>query len=312
MGFDTSFHPIDLPLIENRLLPYLAGQGDDHGIDDLIARAVEIRKTRFRAKAWALGAQDYALDNEGLLFDAHLHVWGRPFFIVADAPDQIAEDMQRYLAASGDGVDALAREMLCRLDPTLPRQIRPDESGQLPADTVIADAFATPLRMLRGAAIALRSGERIVRRSGDGREFDAAGLLTREVPYCMVEFAAALLPGWMSRGYTWPTQLCRDVEVSAEGFTVPTVLTGLLREEFADLEWAEPPATIVSNYTVGGLVAAGAVPGARVHLARHRDVLKCDALDLQKIDEAMGVAEHLGLAFCEATEIYSGMEGNLN
>ncbi|WP_267887035.1 hypothetical protein [Streptomyces sp. WM6378] len=41
--------------------------------------------------------------------------------------------------------------------------------------------------------------------------------------------------------------------------------------------------------------------------------MKCEAaLDVRKIDEAMGTAEHLGLAFCEATELYSGMEGNLN
>ncbi|MFD7341195.1 hypothetical protein ACFV98_35215 [Streptomyces violascens] len=62
---------------------------------------------------------------------------------------------------------------------------------------------------LRGAASALRGGERHVRRPGDGKEFDAARLLTREVPYCALEFAAALLPGWLSRGYTWPPACAR-------------------------------------------------------------------------------------------------------
>ncbi|MFD4945924.1 hypothetical protein ACFVYE_28270 [Streptomyces sp. NPDC058239] len=310
MGFDTSFHPVDLALIENRLLPYLAGHGQDDGIADLIARAVEVRKTRFRAKAWALGVQEYALDN-GIPFESQLHVWGRPFFIVGDGPGQIAEDIQRYLAAPGGGVDAIAAEMVSRLDPALSGRIQPDEDGQLPGDDTLADGLATPLRMLRGSAIALRAGERSVR-SGDGREFDAARLLTREVPYCVLEFAAALLPGWMSRGRTWPTCLCGDAGIPAEGFTAPTALTGLLREEFPGLEWPTAPATIMSNYMVGGLVPATAVTGARAHLVRHHDELKCDALDVQKIDEAMGVAEHLGVAFCEATEVYSGMEGNLN
>ncbi|MGW3210096.1 hypothetical protein [Streptomyces sp. NPDC001135] len=72
------------------------------------------------------------------------------------------------------------------------------------------------------------------------------------------------------------------------------------------------PATIVGNYKVGGLVPASSVADARAHLAFHRAELTCDAVDAQKIDEAMGVAEQLGLGFCEATELYSGIEGNLN
>ncbi|MFD7815450.1 hypothetical protein ACFV6E_21325 [Streptomyces sp. NPDC059785] len=311
MGFDTSFHPVDLPLVEKRLLPFLAGHGEDDGIDDLIARAVEMRAVRFRAKAWALGAQEYALDHDGVPFEARLHVWGRPFFIVGDGLDRLAEDVRRYLAATLDDVDAIAAEMVGRLDPALAGRIEPDEDGHLPEDDVLAAGFAMPLRMLRGAAVALRRGERHVRRS-DGREFDAARLLMREVPYCVVEFAAALLPGWMSRGCTWPTRLCEEAGLRAEGFTAPTPLTGLLREEFPALDWPDPPATITGNYTVGGLVPTDAVAGARAHLAAHRPELTCDALDAQKIDEAMGVAEHLGLGFCEATEIYSGMEGNLN
>ncbi|MGW3210095.1 hypothetical protein [Streptomyces sp. NPDC001135] len=142
--------------------------------------------------------QEYALDHGGVPLEAHGHVWGRPFFIVGDGPDRMAEDVQRYLAASVDGVDALAAEMVKRLDPALARRIKPDEDGRLPGNDVLAAGLAMPLRMLRGAAIALRGGERYVRRP-DGKEFDAAQLLTREVPYCVVEFAAALLPGWMSR-----------------------------------------------------------------------------------------------------------------
>ncbi|MFH8491204.1 hypothetical protein [Streptomyces longisporoflavus] len=311
MGFDTSFHPLDLPLIERRLLPFLAGRGQDDDIDDLVVRAVEIRKVRFRAKAWALGVQDYALDHDQVPFEAHLHVWGRPFFITGDGPEQITQDLQRYLAAPADGVDAIAAEMVNRLDPALARRIEPDTTGKLPGDDALANSLTTPLRMLRGAAIALRNGERHVRRQ-DGREFDAALLLTREVPYCAVEFAAALLPGWMSRGYTWPTRLCTEAGLDTPGFTAPTALTGLLRQEFPHLQWPTPPATIVSNYAIGGLTPAPSVPATRAYLAAHRHELKCDALDAQKINEAMGVAEHLGLAFCEATELYSAMEGNLN
>ncbi|MFI2041017.1 hypothetical protein ACH470_41470 [Streptomyces bottropensis] len=312
MGFDTSFHPVDLPLVQGRLLPFLAGWGADDGIDDLLARAVRLRKVRFRAKAWALGALEYALDHDEIPLDAQLHVWGRPLFIVGDKAGQVAEDVQRYLSSSEADVEVLAAQMLRRLDPALPGRIEPDMSGILPGDDAIARELATPLRMLRGAALALRAGRSHVRRPGDGREFDAALLLTREVPYCLVEFAAALLPGWMSRGSTWPTRLCADAGIPAEYFHPHTALTGLLHEEFPSLRWPHPPATITGNYTIGGLVPTADVAAARAHLNGHSHELKCDALDTQKIDEAMGLAEHLGLAFCEATDLYSGIEGRLN
>ncbi|MFD0902786.1 hypothetical protein [Actinomadura sediminis] len=311
MGYDTSFHPVDMAVVEGRLLPYIAGHGDADGIDDLIARAVELRKTRFRAKAWALGVLEAARDLDGVAFDSRVHVWGRPFFIVGDGAEGVAEDVRRYLATPSGEVDALAREMIGRIDPALTARVTPDASGRLPDDERLAAALSTPLRILRGAATALRAGNRTVRHP-DGREFDAAGLLATEVPFNLLAFAAALLPGWMSRGRTWPTALCADAGVADAGFAAPSALTGLLRTEFPALDWPVPDGTITGNYTVGGMVPAAEVAGARAHLARHRDALDCEPAELRKIDEAMGVAAAFGAAFCEATEIYSGMTGDLN
>jgi hypothetical protein len=314
MGFDTSYHPVDMRLVETRLLPYLAGFGDDGDIDDLVVRAVAIRKTRFRAKAWALGVQTALRDGaDDSGFDSWLHVWGRPFFIVGDGVGSVVEGMQRYLAAQDfDAVDAIAADMIGRLDPSPAGRVVPDSGGRLPDDAELAGNLSQALRILRGAALALRAGQRTVRHPRGDREFDAAQLLSREVPYNLLEFAAALLPGWMSRGYTWPTRLCADAGLPAEGFTDASALTGLLREQFPALDWPVLPDTIVANYTVGGLVPAPDVPTARAQLARERARLDCDGLELRKLDEALGVAEHLGFAFCEATEIYSGFEGNLN
>lgn len=314
MGFDTSYHPVDMQLIETRLLPYLAGHGNDGDIDDLVARAVGIRKTRFRAKAWALGVQAALRDDAGDSgFDSWLHVWGRPFFIVGDGVGSVVEGMQRYLAVQDDdAVDAIAGEMIGRLDPSLVGRVVPDSSGRLPDDAELGANLSQALRILRGAALALRAGQRTVQHPRGDREFDAAQLLSREVPYNLLEFAAALLPGWMSRGYTWPTRLCSDAGVPDEGFTDATALTGLLREQFPALDWPLPPDTIVANYSVGGFVPAPDVPKARARLTQERARLECDELDLRKLDEALGTAEHLGVAFCEATEIYSGFEGSLN
>jgi hypothetical protein len=137
-------------------------------------------------------------------------------------------------------------------------------------------------------------------------------VLSREVPFCLLKFAAALLPGWMSRGRTWPTYLCGEAGLAHAEFDGPEPLRALLCEEFPGLDWPPLPPSITGNYMVGGLVRAADVPAVRTRLASHRYALKCDALDAQKLDEALGVAERLGTAFCEATEVYSGMEGELN
>ncbi len=63
MGFDVSFHPVDLELIRQRLVPFVMGRGS---IDDLVARAVEIARIRQRANAWALGALKLSEDLDDL------------------------------------------------------------------------------------------------------------------------------------------------------------------------------------------------------------------------------------------------------
>lgn len=319
MGFDTSFHPVDTALIQDRLLPYIAGRGTEGDLDDLIGRAVALRRVRFRAKSWALGAQK-AAEKLGIdAFDTDLLVWGRPFFISGDS-DRVVDDVTRYLRTPLDGVEALAREMAGRIDPRLAGAVEADQSGQLPDDDAeLGAAISWRMRLLRASGAALRAGERTVR-DGDA-EHDAAQLLEREVPFSVVEFAACLVPGWMSRGYTWPTALCAAASVPATGFTEPAPLFEPLREQFPTLDWFSA-ATITENYMVGGFVGGNDVPAARASLHAHRDELLepprredwedyCLA-NLGKIDEAIALAEHLGHGFCEATEIYSGFEGNLN
>lgn len=57
MGYDVSAHPVDVDLIQDRLLPYVQGEGD---IDDLIQDAVRLAQVRFRANAWGLGLVNLA------------------------------------------------------------------------------------------------------------------------------------------------------------------------------------------------------------------------------------------------------------
>lgn len=321
MGFDTSYHPVDLALVEDRLLPYIAGAGADSDLADLVARAVEIRKTRFVAKQWALGALSAATSLGITALDSQLHVWGRPFFIVADTTDRVVEDTLRYLATPPDGVEALAHEMLARLDPALAGKVEPSTTGHLPDDAALAHELMWRMRLLRASGAALRAGEATVSDPDSGRTHHPGRLMDREVPFSVLEFAATLHPGWMSRGYTWPTRLYAEAGLDAAEFTAPEPLFAALRDAYPGRDWFSAP-TIDENYMVGGFVDAAQVQAARARLTENRDALlrpataegwadSC-AVDLTKIEETLAFAAHLGFAFCEATEIYSGFGGVMN
>ncbi|RBM21931.1 hypothetical protein [Streptomyces sp. PT12] len=318
MGYDTSFHPVDLRLVEDRLLPYIAGHGDDDAIDDLIARAVGIRGTRFRAKQWALGA----LEAKDDAIESDVHVWGRPFLVAGDDPEQVADAVQRYLATPAEGVDALAREMLARIDPALPARVTPDESrGALPGEEELGRSLSWRIRVVRALAVGLREGREAVPDPDTPSQQHEVDMLGREVAFTVLDFASKLTPGWMSRGLTWPTHLLAEAHLPRGAFIRPAALHRPLREEFPDLEWLEEE-TIIHNDMVGGYVPPEAVPATRTHLTTHRDALIAPAasdgweeycaLNLTKIDEALTLAARLGFGFCEATEIYSGFSGTLN
>lgn len=319
MGIDTSFHPVDVPLVRERLLPFIAGEGGDDGLDDLLDRAVRIRRTQHRAKQWAIAALKAARDGGSDLVHSELHVWGRPFLIAGDDPGQVAADVLRWRDTPREGADELAREMIARIDPALAGLVRPEDEEEQGEEEMRRE-LSWRLCLLRAAGAALRAGQASVR-APDGEEHPPDELLCREVPLIVVAFAAALTPGWMSRGYTWPTGLCDDAGIATPAFHEPTALFSSLRDAFPGLEWFSHP-TIVENYMVGGMVDADDVPAARAFLIRERATLLASAeredwaeacaVELDKIDEALALAERLGFGFCEATEIYSGPMGWLN
>lgn len=316
VGFDTSFHAVDIRLIESRIIPFVAGFGADHDLDDLVARAVEQRKVRFRAKAWALGAYAAAGHDSG--FDAQLYVWGRPYFITADAAADVAEAVVRYANCAPETVDALAAEQLRALDPRLAAHTQPDADGSLPDDHGLTTLLSWKIRLLRDAMVALRTGRgEVTHPSGDTQ--DAGEVLANNLQFAVVEFAAALLPGWMDRGPCWPTLLAGEAGLGRPpGFTDNEPLLGLLGAQMPEFPWPIRD-TIEENYEVGGFVPAMDVAAARQWLTDHAAHLTAEADDgnrltttLRKCDEALALAQRIGGGFAEATEIYSGFEGELN
>lgn len=311
MGFDTSHHPVDESLVDRALGHILRGAP----IDDLIADAVRIAKVRFRANAWGLGLT--RVDGvEG--FDAHLHVWGRPFFITVD--QGIGEAIDRYLGAAVEDVDAIAREMIAHLDPSLVDRVTPDDGGQLPDDAALAEQIGGTLGLLHRAWEGVDLNAPIALPSGD--HAPARELLEREVPFAVLRFVADLRPGWMDRGYVWPTNLIAEARGhGGDAFGAPSRLLGAI----ADHEHLSPfaPPTITENYMVGGYLSAPSVRSVREAIDAQHETLAAVydepgqeiapmRTSVRKLREALADADERGFAFCEATEVYSGFSGIMN
>ncbi|WP_282779635.1 MULTISPECIES: hypothetical protein [unclassified Nocardia] len=301
-------------VIEDRIVPFLAGLGAEGDIDDLVTRAAEQARVRFRAKAWALGALKAGAESSG--FDSRLHVWGRPFLITEEDAEAVADWVLRFSAATPDTVDGLVVEQLRRLDPALAERVRPDMSGTLPEGENLRRMVSWKVELLRHAALALRAGRTRVEDPHSDDVHDAAGLLTGNAQFVLLEFVAALLPGWMDRGHTWPTRLGPETGAGLPaGFGGNGALLGRLPELLPDLDWTDDE-SIMGNYSVGGMVPPDRVPAARAWLTEHRDRLVGDDGYLEtsqrKCREAFALADRIGGGFVEATEIYSGFEGKIN
>ncbi|MET8430889.1 hypothetical protein [Nocardia sp. NPDC004860] len=316
MVYDISFHPLDIRLAQERVIPFLAGHGRDGDIDDLVADAVRQAKVRFRANAWGIGIH-YATTNPYLV---HAH-YGRPFYVTSPDPSVVAETVVRYTCSSVDDVDDLARSQLALLDPALLSRVEPDMSGTLPNDERLAGGFRWKLDLLRAAAAALRTGRDTIVRP-DGEKASPAGLLARNTIFVLVEFLTALLPGWIERGTMWPTKLAEQATIdSSVPMTHNTALLGSLVSEFPSLDW-ETNWTITTNYSVGGYAPPTQVATLRNWLSGNAEQLTTVGhrwdnhpyvrTALRKMDEALALAELTGTGFVEATDIYVPMQGIIN
>jgi hypothetical protein len=249
-----------------------------------------------------------------------LHLWGRPFFLVVDDTDGALDAYEQYLRATPEQADSLAAEQLHALAPGLTEGVRarlvaPPE----PAEDALRGELLWRLDILRQAVAAVRQGQPQI--EAGGRVHDPSALLRREVPFAVLSFAAALYPGWMSRGATWPSGLLDEVPLPTRPFfDRPTALLGKLPAGLPAQGWFLYP-TIVENFMVGGLTSPSYAGPLRRYLADHQGALLSAQpeggreelrRELRKIDEALAMAQRKGWAFTEATELYSAAQGQLN
>jgi hypothetical protein len=343
VGYDVSAHPVDVELIQKRILPYIRGEGN---LSDLVETAVRLAQVRFRANAWGLGLLNLshaeadpkrakpkkakagakkkpAARPKQLVpdtFDSDLHVWGRPFFITTP-PEHVSDANDRYLAATPRQVDAIAQDMLRQLNPDLVGKVEPDTDGKLPGPKKLAEGVLRPLDFYRAAYPKLKSGEPL--ELPDGEQVEARELFLHSLPLDVVTFAANFQPGWMGRGYVWFTAFIDRANLDAGKLVTSAapLFEPLLKEVKGFAKAFEP--TITSNYTLGGYVRPETVPVFREWMEDNagKMIAACVAEDwdeagarqaFQKVMEALRDAESRGMGFLEAAEVYSGPMGIMN
>lgn len=318
-GFDISFHPLPWDVLTERVYPYVLGEAPSDALDPLVSDAVRIAKVRFRANAWGLGVLRLR-DAAPAAFDPDLHVWGRPFFVTAEGTEAIADTIDRDLAARPEDVDAIAREQLEQLQPGLASRVEPSDEGTLPSDADLAASVRGHVDLMRASVAAIRGGRGSI--EFGGRAHDPARLLGRELALTALTFAADFRPGWMARGKLWPSLLLVELGVNVRDRIIANAAMFMpVYRALPDVPWflAE---TIYENYQVGGAASPGDLPALRALLMENRERILAPARAhgehayvatvLRKIDEAMADAQHRGLPFCEATEVYSGFSGIMN
>ena len=300
-----SFHPVDLALVRQRLIPYLQGRGE---IDDLVGTAVRLVRVRQRVAAWAEGAA--LLDPMPAGLAAALG--GRPFLIPGQGVEELAQGIDRYLAVPRDQVDQLVCELLERCEPGLSQRVRPVEQVPLSPRSLLSAGLARDLEQLRRAVAELESG-RASFTGARGERNTPEELLARGAALKLLAFSALYQPPWRSSVEVWPSLLLEQAGLPLEDWFIPPVaLVAPLIQAFPELDWWMAH-TIVEREMVGGLVRPERVGPLRLLLREQREVLlslarvegqePAVALALRQLDEALADAEHRQLAFVEACDL---------
>ena len=285
-------------------------------------------------------------------FDVDLHVWGRPFFVDGDAPEEIARGVDRYMAAAeggNDAVDAVVKDMLASLERK--RQVRPEGVADAVWETVARAPSLLEVEPKGGPpSVSVEAAKANARRRvGIWREVMAARDPNAEIsfgsdgdddepmtvadaqmslPHDIVGFMSSLSHGWMSRGYGFASQLIERVGAKSDVFETPeepfselVALAPAMREAFFD--------TIPGNYDLGGYVRPERVGELIEVLDAHREAmirvfeddprreiapyhLEQMSADWRKLRETAAYAQVKGWGYLEGAEIYSGFLGQMN
>lgn len=357
MGYDPSYHPVDLSLLNQTIMPYLLGAEWPEGFEE---DAVRLAQNRYRANAWGLGAlkfkhsfqkeESLLKDHDPIAIESDLHIWGRPFFITDSDPQSISRSIDDYLKCrTFQEVDAIAHRMLVQISPDMAHVVVPDTEGGMPTAEDFRERIFWRMRLFKQAVAGWSSGKDI--KVPNGQLKSPQELLVDFLPNALIELMSLFRPGWMARGYEWPTYLMNNNGMDASVFVSPACLFTPLVDSLPGLKYSLNP-TITENYTMGGYLPTERVLDVLslfTHKLKHvlekdtdeensfsetldsgedcdneedwddedwdDDSLESwdgDEISLLKIVEALHDAHNRGFAFVEADTVYSGYGGKMN
>jgi len=154
-------------------------------------------------------------------------VFGRPFFINSPSTANPFEIYDQYRQADPTAVDSIARSMFNNWQhgthdsrPEAPDRTYWDSLQEAvpfsdhttpPSFESIRIEITWKLQLLRDASDALARVRAVY--DADGERYNPHQLMTEELPFILIEFAARLHPGWMTAGPLNPTRLMADAGI---------------------------------------------------------------------------------------------------
>ena len=340
MGYDVSYHPIDQTFLTDTVLQIVLDRMDP---TDTYAEAARVAKNRYIANQWGLALvgkhNDLFMQNldepKGILsrlfsflapepftptplFESDLHVWGRPFLIHVDDSSTVSSFIDRYIQATPEQVTEIAKDAIQACYPKDADAITVSIEDEMPSDNDFIEDVSWKLELFKTAVKNLKTGKKV--QIPQGELCDPKELLENHYQLYTLEFASIFRPGWMARGYVWPTILLEEAKLDFPLIEPSDVPFRQLEAELPSINLRHDK-SIRENYMTGGYVSPANVPAFKQFLSdNYRRLIEPAEADdwgeycelcLKKIMEALCDAEKRELGFIEATEVYSGPLGSL-
>lgn len=238
-----------------------------------------------------------------------LHLEGRPFFVAEGSAEKVADAVDAYVAADGEGAaDVIARAQVAVLDPGLADTIEPEDGPDLSPDLSHRGDLLASLKAIHELARAAREGGSWGP-VGSPRS-PAAERVGVELPWRAVEAWSRRVPFWIARDVDGIETVCRAAGVPAPACLLPA------RRLFVDACEAFPSVGESLSTEIGSVRGVGAYVapedvadlieflgdhGATIIrvAARHGEGPACSTL-LRKVKECALWASRHGMGYLEA------------
>jgi hypothetical protein len=340
-GF-VSFHPVDLTLFDDLVAPLAAGRKVNP--EEYLASAARMRRNGWAARRFAVALDGLAFSAEApkadptsnlwqrvrtnlermdyrpeeaarraaKVFDADLHLDGRPFLVGEGSAERVAAAVDAYAAAATEAaVESIAREQMARMDPELAPLVDPAEIPDIGSDLNYRTDLLGELKAIHDLARLARDGA--TWSPAGAAPKPAAAALPEELPWRAVRVHARARPFWIGRDVDGLETICR-----AAGVPAPDCLSPAWRpfaascEEFPaikdhlglELRGPSSVGAFVAPGEIGQLVEFLSLHGARIIGAATRagEGAMATAL-LRKIKECAVYAQKHRFGYLEASGI---------